>query len=63
MTQRRLNSSCLLNIHSTVTDELNVERLMDVSFYSLQLELLGNCVLSTFSRFQFLSCCERVLKV
>jgi len=30
MTERKLKSCCLLNIHSTVTDELHVVRLMDV---------------------------------
>jgi len=31
MTDRRLNySRCLLTIYSTMTDELNVERLMDL---------------------------------
>ena len=30
MAQRRLESCCLLNIYSTVTDEVDAERLMDV---------------------------------
>jgi len=32
-TQSRLNSCCLLNIHSNMTDNINVKILMDVWIY------------------------------
>jgi len=64
MTKRRWVSCCLLNIHSTVTNELNVERLMDICIgrAAVRINTLVNYAISTLHD-PWLVSCQRVLKI